>query len=167
MECIFHSLFVTPGLVTYISTSIDRARLSAQKLLNQGYVAPKLQSSFLKFYGRHHDLVNRYDKTVSKMKEDLFTWCPFLIQDFTWATWRVSCRKQRRLTLPEHTRFFGGILVVHLYLVFGVVCVLFLSCPCCSPEFVSYCWFPFALNIPLVFLYFSYFYQSLWGYIKS
>ena len=52
---------------------IDRARLLTQKLLNQGYVAPKLQSSFLKFYGRHHDLVDRYDKTVSKMKEDLFT----------------------------------------------------------------------------------------------
>ena len=33
--------------------------------------------------------------------------------------------------------------------------VLFLSCPCCSPEFVSNCWFPFASNIPLVFLYFS------------
>ena len=51
---------------------IDRARLLAQKLLNQGYVASKLQSFFLKFYGRHHDLVDRYDKTVSKMK-DLFT----------------------------------------------------------------------------------------------
>ena len=43
-----------------------------------------------------------YDKTVSKMKEDLFTWCPFLILDLTRATWRVSCRKQRLLTLPEH-----------------------------------------------------------------
>ena len=55
-----------------------------------------------------------------------------------------------------YPRFFGGVHVVHLFLVFGVVSVLFLSCPCCSPEFVSYCWFPFALNIPLVFLYFSY-----------
>ena len=72
MECIFHSLFVTPELVTYLDF-IDRARLLTQKLLNQGYVAPKLHSSFLKFYGRHHDLVDRYDKTVSKMKEDLFT----------------------------------------------------------------------------------------------
>ena len=52
---------------------IDRARLLTQKLLNQEYVAPKLQSSFLKFYGRHHDLVDRYEQTVSKMKEDLFT----------------------------------------------------------------------------------------------
>ena len=121
MECIFHSLFVTPELVTYLDF-IDRSRLLTQKLLNQGFVAPKLQSSLLKFYGRHHDLVDRYDKTVSKMKEDLFTWCPFLILDFTWATWRVSCRKQRLLTLPEHLSLppvFGGVHVVHLFLVFS------------------------------------------------
>jgi hypothetical protein len=55
------------------SDFIDRARLLTKKLLNQGYVVPKLQSSLLKFYGRHHDLVDRYDKTVSQMKEDLFS----------------------------------------------------------------------------------------------
>ena len=47
---------------------IDRALLLTQKLLNQGYIASKLQSSLLSFnvfYGRHHDLVDRYDKTVS------------------------------------------------------------------------------------------------------
>ena len=42
-------------------------------LFNQGYVVPKLQSSLLKFYGRHHDLADKYDKTVSQMKEDLFS----------------------------------------------------------------------------------------------
>ena len=52
---------------------IDRARLLTQKLLNQGFVVPKLQSSLLKSYGCHHDLVERYDKTVSKMNEDLFS----------------------------------------------------------------------------------------------
>ena len=55
--------------------------------------------------------------------------------------------------------FLGVIHVVHLFLVFIAVCVvsvLFLSCPCCSPEYVGHCRFPFALNIPLVFLYFSY-----------
>ena len=106
---------------------IDRSRLWTQKLLNQGYVAPKLQSSFLKFYGRYHNLVDRYEQTVSKMKEDLFTWCPFLILDLT-STWRVSCRKQRLLTLPEHLSLppvFGGVHVVHLFLVFNVVsCVV-------------------------------------------
>ena len=51
---------------------IDRARLLTEKLLKQGYVAPKLKSSLLKFYGRHHDLVDRYNQTVSQMKLDLF-----------------------------------------------------------------------------------------------
>ena len=55
---------------------------------------------------------------------------------------------------PETTpSFFGGIHVVHLFLVVSVVSVLFLSCPCCSPEYVSDSQFPFAQNIPLAFLY--------------
>ena len=34
---------------------------------------------------------------------DLLLWCcPFLILNLTWATWRMSCRKQRLPTLPEH-----------------------------------------------------------------
>ena len=58
---------------------------------------------------------------------------------------------------PESTfGFFGWVHIVHLFLVFSVDSMLFfLSCPCCSAEFVSNCGFPFALNIPLVFLYFS------------
>ena len=49
---------------------------------------------------------------------------------------------QRLLTLPEHLSLppvFGGVHVVHLFLVINVVSVLFLSCPCCSPKFVSDC----------------------------
>ena len=100
---------------------IGRARLLTQKLLNQGYVAPKLKSSLLKFYGRHHDLVDRYDKTITQMKEDLFPWCPFLLHNLTWTTWQVPCRKQRLLTLPEHLSLppvFGGVHVVHLFFSF-------------------------------------------------
>ena len=102
---------------------------------------------------------DRYDKTVSKMKEDLFTWCPFFKLDLTWATWRCPAGSRDCLLFRStwvYTRFFGGVHFVHLFLVFNVVSVLFLSCPYCSPEFVSNCWFPLALNIPLVFLYFSY-----------
>jgi hypothetical protein len=37
------------------------------------------------------------------MQMDLLLWCcPFLILNLTWATWRMSCRKQRLPTLPEH-----------------------------------------------------------------
>ena len=31
-----------------------------QKMLKQGYIAPRLKSSLQKFYGRHHNLVDRY-----------------------------------------------------------------------------------------------------------
>ena len=41
---------------------------------------------------------------------------------------------------PESTPgFLVGSMLFICFLVFGVVSVLFLSCPCCSPEFVSYC----------------------------
>ena len=52
---------------------IDEARLLTLKLFNHACVVPKLQSSLLKFYGRHHGLVDRYDKAVSTMKEDFFS----------------------------------------------------------------------------------------------
>ena len=40
------------------SDFMDRAQLLVQKLLKQGYVAPRLKSSLQKFYGRHHNLVD-------------------------------------------------------------------------------------------------------------
>jgi hypothetical protein len=53
---------------------------------------------------------------------DLLLWCcPFLILNLTWATWRVSCRKQRFLTPPEHLNlppFFDGIHVAHMFFSF-------------------------------------------------
>ena len=107
---------------------IDRGRLLTQKLLNQGYDAPKLQSSFLKFYGRHHDLVDRYDKTVSKIKEDLFTWCPFLILDHTrFDVSNMAGVLQKAETAyssgaPESTPVFCGVHVVHLFLVLCLCC---------------------------------------------
>ena len=37
-----------------------------RKLLNQGFILVKLKSSLRKFYGRHHDLVDRYGISVSQ-----------------------------------------------------------------------------------------------------
>jgi hypothetical protein len=39
---------------------LDRGLLPPRKLLNQGFILVKLKSSLRKFYGRHHDLVDRY-----------------------------------------------------------------------------------------------------------
>jgi hypothetical protein len=44
---------------------LDRGLLLTRKLLNQGFLLVKLKSSLRTFYGRHHDLVDRYGLSVS------------------------------------------------------------------------------------------------------
>jgi hypothetical protein len=39
---------------------LDRGLLLTRKLPNQGFLLVRLKSSLGKFYGRHHDLVDRY-----------------------------------------------------------------------------------------------------------
>ena len=48
---------------------IHRGCLLTNKLLGQGYLLPRLKVAFKKFYGRHHDLVDRYERL---MAADLF-----------------------------------------------------------------------------------------------
>jgi len=49
---------------------LDRGLLLTRKLLNQEFLLVKLKSSLRKFYGRHHDLVDRYGISVSQMTTD-------------------------------------------------------------------------------------------------
>ena len=49
---------------------IDRGLLLTRKLLNQEFQMVKFKSSFRKFYGRHHELVDCYGITVSQMVLD-------------------------------------------------------------------------------------------------
>jgi hypothetical protein len=51
---------------------LDRVLLLTRKLLSQGFILVKLKSSLRKFYGRHHDLVDRYGISVSQMTMDMF-----------------------------------------------------------------------------------------------
>ena len=51
---------------------LDRGLLLTRKLLNQGFLLVKLKSSLRKFYGRHHDLVDRYGISMSQMTMDMF-----------------------------------------------------------------------------------------------
>ena len=53
------------------SDFINRAQLLTQKLLKQGYVAPKLKFSLQKLYGRHHNLVESDEISISQMTMDL------------------------------------------------------------------------------------------------
>jgi hypothetical protein len=43
----------------------------AKKLLKQGYLAPNLKLLLHKLYGRHHDLIDRYDISISQMIMDV------------------------------------------------------------------------------------------------
>ena len=51
---------------------LDRGLLLTSKLLNQGFLSERLKSSLRKFYGRHHELVDRYGMSISQMINDLF-----------------------------------------------------------------------------------------------
>ena len=69
--CILHTLYIADVFFNCMHDSascqdfFDRGLLLTRKLLNEGFLLIKLQSSLRKFYGRHHDLVNRYETSVS------------------------------------------------------------------------------------------------------
>ena len=48
-----------------------RGRLLTLKLLQQGYQSYKLRNAFSKFYGRHHELMDKYHMSVSHIIDDL------------------------------------------------------------------------------------------------
>ena len=50
---------------------MERGKVLTKKLLSQGYQKTKLVAT-LKFYGRHHDLVNPYNVAVSRIASDVF-----------------------------------------------------------------------------------------------
>jgi len=43
-----------------------------KELLNKGFLDVKFKSSFRKYCGRHHDLVNRYGVSMSQMTTGMF-----------------------------------------------------------------------------------------------
>ena len=51
---------------------LARAKVLTQKLLRQQFLLSRLKSSFKKFYGQNHDLVDRYKSSVTSMMTDLF-----------------------------------------------------------------------------------------------
>jgi hypothetical protein len=51
---------------------LDRGLLLTGNLLNQRFLLVKLKSSLRKFYGCHHDLVDRYGISVSQNTMDMF-----------------------------------------------------------------------------------------------
>ena len=87
---ISNNISASPAYVVYIlhfirysracaqySDFLDRAQLLTQKLLKQGYVAPRLKSLLQKLYGHHHNLVDRYEISISQMTMDLLLYVDF------------------------------------------------------------------------------------------
>ena len=75
-----------PSYGVYISQFIRYARCCSHyedfrychkclvdRLLSQGYRALRLEKSFKKFYGRHQDLIEKYQRSVNVMVNDLFS----------------------------------------------------------------------------------------------
>ena len=50
---------------------LHRGKLLTNKLLTQGYCKPRLIKTIKKFYGRHHELVDKFGVSVSKMILDI------------------------------------------------------------------------------------------------
>ena len=51
---------------------LHRGKLLTNKLLTQGYCKPMLIKTIKKFYGRHHEIVDKFGVSVSKMILDIF-----------------------------------------------------------------------------------------------
>ena len=60
------------------SDFLVRSRLLTGKLLGQGYNRFKLITTFKKFYGRHYDLIGKFQHSVTHMVTDLFLETLFL-----------------------------------------------------------------------------------------
>lgn len=54
---------------------IYRSVLLTQKLIQQSYEEDRLKMTLRKFYGHHHELVDPYDVSLSKLTKDIFTTC--------------------------------------------------------------------------------------------
>ena len=54
------------------SDFLNIAQLLTEELLKQDYVTLRLKSSLEKFYDRHHDLVDRYEISISQMTMNRF-----------------------------------------------------------------------------------------------
>ena len=83
---------------THYSDFLDRAQLLTQQLIKQGYVAPTLKSAIQNAYVCHHQLVDRYEISISQKIMDIFPLHHFYQrQDFyrtwLWVTHRVSYKK--------------------------------------------------------------------------
>jgi len=68
VQFIFHNSYVILELVCFLII----AQLLKQKVFKQAYVTLRLKSSLQKLHGRHHELVDSYEISISQMIMDFF-----------------------------------------------------------------------------------------------
>ena len=125
---------------------LHRGLLLIRKLRNQGFLLVKLKSSLQKFYGCHHDLVDRYGISVSQLTTDMFHLSVNTSRSFphswhitgfvTRLTLRMSLVEHKLLTLPEHLSsppVFSGVRVTRSLVLY--VCFI--------DRYLSFCPFSF------------------------
>ena len=81
-----------------------RGSILVSKLLKQGYSSRKLQTTFRKFYGRHTDLVHKFDTSVSHMLNGMFTKCDIRLVSsyFGQIMTGATCGTGKCSLFPEH-----------------------------------------------------------------
>ena len=88
-------LLYSNKFVDSYSDFLNRAKTLSQRLLGRSYVQPFLLSSHQKLYGRHHDIIERYEVLVSQMRINILR---FYV---SFTMWRVLYTEQDMLTHPK------------------------------------------------------------------
>ena len=71
-HCVFISQLIRYARVcSRYNDFLYRGSILTSNLLKQGYAVEKLKTAFRKFYGRHSDLVGKYNISVSHMLQGL------------------------------------------------------------------------------------------------
>ena len=115
---------------------LDRGLLLTRTPLNQGFLLVKLKSSLRMFYGRHHDLLDRYGISVSEITTICSTCRNYfpVLSSFMTCHWACNCMEQELFILPEHLSsppvfsfmcMFCRSLFFLLYFFFWPLCCLF------------------------------------------
>jgi hypothetical protein len=103
----------------------QRAQLLTQELLKQDYVAPRLKSSLQKLYGRHHNVVDHYEMSISQITMDLYFLCRCFLSS-------ITAMRFTGLDCIPPGFWMGSMLLIFLVFCVVLLCVLTSWAPCCG-----------------------------------
>ena len=125
---LFHSWYVNARVCSKYEDFLFRGFtcILVSKLLKQGYSSRKRQTTFRKFYGRHTDLIHKFDTSVSvsHMLKGLFTNCDTrLVSSYLgvnrdwWHMWGRKCSlfPEHLISLPLGNSWFHRFIIYTLH----------------------------------------------------